>query len=438
MNKIKFLLLLIFFPTVIFSQKRVVLDPGLRSAIVNNISRLLLNNYVFPDTAIKMSNCIKRKLSEGAYNKITDPVAFSDALTIDLYSVYHDGHLLVQFVPQEVTPASSAPQTSAPLMSEDPLKSIKQANFGLKKAEVLSGNIGYIKIDHFWADSVYGKETVKAALQFVSNAHALIIDLRDCGGGSQETVNMMCGYFLEKPTHINDMIDRAAKTTTEYWTRPDRSFTKLTKMPLYILTSDKTFSAAEEFCYDLQSIKRATIIGETTGGGAHGTFSQDAGNGFVLAIPYSTAVNPITKTSWEKVGVKPEIEVPADKALETAEMNIFDTLISNTKDPSELFNLNWDRELLKAINNPITLDSLTLKSYAGKYGERVFTFENGKLFYQRTGRPKFELEAISPAIMKGKENTYFRIEFVKNDMGKVDKVNVYYQDNRMETSTRTE
>jgi retinol-binding protein 3 len=438
MNKIKLLLILIFFPTITFSQRTVVLNSKLRSTIVNNISQLLLENYVFPDTAIKMSNCIKNKLKEGAYNKITDPVAFSDALTIDLYSVYRDGHMLVQFVPQEVAPKPVVASTSSQANNEDPFKKIKQANFGLRKVEILSGNIGYINIDHFWADSVYGKETVKATLQFVSNANALIIDLRDCGGGSQETVNMICGYFLEKSTHINDMFDRAAKTTTEYWTKPDSSFTKLTKMPLYILTNNKTFSAAEEFCYDLQSIKRATIIGETTGGGAHGTFSQDAGSGFVLSIPYSTAVNPITKTSWEKIGVKPEIEVPSDKAVETAEIKIFDNLISKTKDPSELFNMNWDLELLKAINNPTTLDSLTLKSYAGIYGERVFTFENGKLFYQRTGRPKFELEAMSPTIMKGKGNIYFKIEFVKNSLGKVDKVNAYYQDNRIETSIRTE
>ena len=175
-----------------------------------------------------------------------------------------------------------------------------------------------------------------------------------------------------------------------------------------------------------------------TGGGAHGTFSQGVSNGFRLYVPYSTAISPVTKTSWEQVGVKPEIETTSDKALETAEMKIFEKVILNTKDASELFNLNWDLELLRAINNPIKIDSLTLKKYAGTYGERVFTFENGKLFYQRTGKPKFELEPMSPTVMKGKGNAYFKIEFVQNAQGKVDKVNAYYQDNRIETSVRTE
>jgi len=436
MNKLKILLILIFSPAIIFAQQTLVLNSKSRAEIIKNISQILLDNYVFPDTAIKMSNCILKKLKQGEYNKITAPVAFSDALTNDLYSIYRDGHMLVQFDPKELTPEPIDTSTSHKASNEDQFKKIKLANFGLKKVEILNGNIGYICFDHFWADSIYGKETVKAALQFVSYTNALIIDLRNCGGGSEETVNMISGYFLEKSTHLNDMFDRRANSTTKYWTKPDSTFTKMIKMPLYILTNNKTFSASEMFCYGLQSIKRAIIIGETTGGGAHGTYSQGVSNGFRLYIPYSTAISPITKTSWEKVGVKPEIETSSDKALETAEMKIYDNLISNTKDPSELFNLNWNLDLLRAINNPITIDTLTLREYAGIYDERVFTLENGKLFYQRTGRPKFELEAMSPTIMKGKGNTYFKIEFVKNNQGKVDKVNAYYQDNRTETSNR--
>lgn len=428
------LLSFLLLPLVAFNQNKTVLNAKTRAAIVTNISDLLLDYYVFPDTAVKMSDYIQHRLKSGAYTKITDPVAFSDALTVDLYSVYHDGHMLVQYAPQQL---QSAPVLQAE-PEEDPLRRIKQANFGLKKVEVLNGNIGYIQIDHFWADTIYGKETLKATLQFVSNSNALIIDLRDCGGGSQETVNLICGYFLEEPTHINDMFDRAANTTTAYWTKPDSTFTKMNDMPLYILTNNKTFSAAEEFCYDLQNLKRATIVGETTGGGAHGTFSQDAGNGFRLSIPYSTAINPVTKTSWEKVGVKPEIETSSDKALETAELLIFQNLISKASDSSEIFTLNWDLALLQTINHPVSLDSATLKSFAGIYGDRTFTFETGKLYYQRSGRPKFELEAMSDSMFKGKGNPYFKLEFLKNDSGLVYKVIVHYQDGRIESSDRTE
>jgi len=437
MSKIKYFIILILFPTVVFSQKDFVINSKTRSTIVNNICQQLIDNYVFPDTALKMSELLKYKLKVGAYDKITEPVEFSDALTIDLYSVYHDGHMLVQYVPKNSNHHQVIESNNLQENQEDPLKKIKQANFGIKKVEILTGNIGYINLDHFWADPVYGKETVKAAFQFVSNTNALIIDLRNCGGGSQEAVKIICGYFLEKPTHINDMYDRTTNTTTEYWTEPDTTFTKMTSIPLYILTNNKTFSAAEEFCYDLQSLKRATIIGENTGGGAHGTFTNEDGFGFRLSIPYCTAINPITKTNWEKVGVQPDIKVSSEMALDTTEMIVFDILKSNAKDSSELFNLNWDLELLKAQNHPIEVDIATLNSYAGIYGERTFTFENGKLYYQRTGRPKFELEAMTPTIMKGKGNSYFKIEFIKNNLGIFDSVKVYYQDKRVESSLRS-
>jgi retinol-binding protein 3 len=151
MNKFKFLLILIFIQTIVFPQNTIVLNSKLNSTIVNNISQLLLYNYVFSDTAVKMSICIKNKLKEGAYNKITDPVAFSDALNIDLYSVYQDAHMLVQFVPIEAIPESIVEPTNSQLNNEDSFKKIKYANFGLRKVEILNGNIGYININHLWA-----------------------------------------------------------------------------------------------------------------------------------------------------------------------------------------------------------------------------------------------------------------------------------------------
>lgn len=427
------LLLFLFVPVVFHAQSK--LASKTRKETVHNISRLLLDNYVFPETAEKMSALITAKLKEGAYNNITDPVALSNVLTLDLYSVYHDRHLQVRYFPPQTVPAETS---SANQPTEDPMERIRRANFGLQRAEILPGNIGYLHITNFWADDEEGKQTLKAALQFTANANALIIDVRNCGGGSQETVRRICGYFLDKPTHINSMYERPSGTTTEYITTPDSSFTKMASIPLYILTSSKTFSAAEEFCYDLQNLKRATIVGEATGGGAHGTFEQDAGNGFMISIPYSRAINPVTGTNWEGTGIIPDVHTSADKALETAGMMVLDGMIAKASDPGVLFRLTWDRELLRSLNNPLTLDAATLESYSGTYGERVFTVEDGKLYYQREGRPRFELEAMTPTMMKGKGNNYFKVEFIKDADGKVSAVKTHYQDNRVEISKRSE
>ena len=422
----KALLLLVLMPILFHAQSK--LASKTRKETVNNISRLLLDNYVFPGTAEKMSALITAKLKDGGYNGISDPVALSNALTLDLYSVYHDRHLMVRYFPPQPVPTAPAVTDES---QEDPMERLRRANFGLQRAEVLPGNIGYLHITNFWADDAEGRETLKAALQFLANADALIIDVRNCGGGSQETVRLLCGYFLDRPTHINSMYDRPANTTLDYIAIPDPSFTKMVDKPLHILTSSKTFSAAEEFCYDLQNLKRAIIVGEATGGGAHGTFEQDAGNGFVISIPYSRAINPVSQSNWEGTGVQPHIVTTADAALETAEMQILDDVLAKTTDKGERFRLNWDRELLKAANNPITTDSAALQKFAGVYGERTVTFENGKLFYQRAGRPKFEMEAMSGTMMKPKGNNYFKVEF------KEDSLTAYYQDNRVETDVRT-
>lgn len=406
-----------------------------RMAVVNNVCQLLVNNYVFPDTARIMSEYLNKRMKAGVYNNTKDPVVFSDQLTQDLYSIYHDGHLLIQYNPALALQLSNPPAQTNNAAESD---RNREQNYGFRSVEILNGNIGYINLERFWADPVYGKETAGAAMKFVANTRALIIDLRTNGGGSPETVAMLCGFFLKDKTHINDSYNRSENTTTEFWATPDTTLKELTTIPLYILTGPRTFSAAEEFAYDLQSLKRATIIGERTGGGAHNTFERDASNGFVISIPYGRAINYVTKTNWEGVGVKPNIEVSAYKALETAEMKIFEQMVASAKSGSELFRLNWQLDLLKAINNPITIDTTTLKKYAGVFGDRVFTYADGKLFYQRTGRPKFELEPMTPNMMKGKGNTYFKIEFVLDADGKVKEVKAYYEDGRVEGARRAQ
>lgn len=422
---------------VLSAQSTPPLTTQIKAELVQSVGRLLEANYVYPDTARQMSAYLQAQYTKGVYKSITDPVVLSDALNRDMFHVYHDGHLLLQYNPS-LAEALEQPSTMDEEDNNAPSARNINANFGFTAVQILNGNIGYINLEHFWADEVYGKLTVKAALQFVANSNALIIDLRTNGGGSPQTVALISSYFFKTRTHLNDSYNRATRQTASYWTSPDSSLTTLIDKPLYILTSSKTFSAAEEFAYNLQNLNRATIIGERTGGGAHNTFEQSAGNGFVLYIPYGKAINAITKTNWEKVGVKPHIEVSESLALETAEMKIFEQLIASAPDSSTRFDLYWQLDMLKAANHTTNIDEAILKTYVGVYGERVFTYENGHLYYQRTGRPKFELEAISQNLMKGKGNTYFKIEFIPDAKGQINTVKAYYQDARVEVSYRTD
>ncbi len=436
MNKIR----LYFFIFIIFTERSfsqtstVTLNATTRTEVVNTVCELLKANYVFPDMALKMSESLKNNLKKGKYNKVKDPVQLADLLTTDVLAVNKDGHLRLEYNPNHFNREQDTTGEDQREMQQQ--KRELARNYGFKKTEILNGNIGYLELSGFHALSKRSKDAALASLKFLSNTKAIIIDLRANGGGSPEMVRYLLGYFFDKETHINDFYNRQTNKITETWTRVDTSQINLTKMPLYILASERTASAAEEFCYDLQNQHRATIIGNTTAGAAHPTMELDATNGIVLFNPYARAINPVTKTNWESVGVKPEIKTTTEKALEHTHLKVLDELISTTKDASELFDLKWFLDITKCIYSPQQTDTLILKKYAGVFGERTITFENGKLFYQRINKPKFEMETISPGLMKAKNNNYFKIEFITDASLEVNDIKVYYQDNRVETAKR--
>ncbi|MBB6128984.1 S41 family peptidase [Mucilaginibacter lappiensis] len=306
-----------------FAQvKPVQLDKKIKKQVVEHIVEKLNTNYVYLDTAVKMGEFIRHQLSKGVYDTIKTPAVFAAQLTKDLLSVYHDGHLSVRFYPDLKLDADTKDADAEKKEAERFLKFRKSVNLGFDKAEILPGNIGYLKIRGFFEPDAEAKAMATAALRFVSNSQYLILDLRSNGGGDPDMVKYICGFFFKNRTHLNDLYTRKDKSTAAYWTTPDSILNTLKTIPIYVLTSKKTFSGGEELTYDLQTQKRAIIIGETTGGGAHPVQPFAAGYGFVANIPYARAINPITKTNWEATGVKPDIAVEADKALDTAIVNI--------------------------------------------------------------------------------------------------------------------
>jgi C-terminal processing protease CtpA/Prc len=195
---------------------------------------------------------------------------------------------------------------------------MKRANCAFDKAEILFGNIGYVKFDGFMDPSVCAP-TVTAALSFVANADALIFDLRENGGGDPAMVAFIASYLFDGRTHLNDLYNRKENSTEQYWTLAYVPGERMPKQPVYVLTSKRTFSGAEEFAYDLQTQKRATLVGETTGGGAHPVAGHTVADYFMVGVPFAKAVNPVTKTNWEGTGVEPDVKVSAAVALTTAE-----------------------------------------------------------------------------------------------------------------------
>ncbi|MGE3109262.1 MAG: S41 family peptidase [Phycisphaerales bacterium] len=291
------------------AHESAALTPEARRSTVEGAAKALEDAYVFPEVARRMAEMARAKLSAGDYDSVADEAALARRLTEDFQSISRDKHLRVAAVP--VSPGENGDG----MPSRDEMRA---RNYGFRKAEILDGNIGYCRFDVF-VDDEEAKQTAAAALAFLAHCDSIIFDLRYNGGGSPEMIRFITSYFFDEPTHLNSMIDREGKVVEEFWTLKDVPGPRFrADLPVYVLTSARTFSGAEEFSYNLKNLKRATIIGETTGGGAHPVRGERLNDRFVIRVPYMRANNPISKTNWEGVGVEPDIKVSADEALDRA------------------------------------------------------------------------------------------------------------------------
>jgi len=292
----------------------VTLDSALRKRVIAGVAADLTRFYVHPPVASQMVAALRAHQKAGAYSNLSDGFQFADRLTSDLRAVSHDLHLQIGFQPFKTPPP--APPTAQQLAAMR--DQAEHGNCGFEEVEVLPGDIGYVKFNEFTQpDGCAG--TIEAAMAFVAHTQALIFDLRDNHGGVPVTIAFIASYLFDRPTRLNDIYNRPQNTRTQFWTLPSVPGQRLSTQPVFVLTSNRTFSGAEEFCYDLKNLKRATIVGETTGGGAHPVNGYVVADYFQLVVPISEAISPITHTNWEGTGVQPDVKVSASSALNVAE-----------------------------------------------------------------------------------------------------------------------
>jgi C-terminal processing protease CtpA/Prc len=193
----------------------------------------------------------------------------------------------------------------------------KKENYGLREVKIFKGNIGYLDLRLFEPIDLV-RDKFRHVLHFLEDTDALIIDLRKNSGGNPAAVQFLCSWFFDEPVHLNTIYWRRGDYEEEFWSKDSIGISKKPELPLFILISSKTFSAAEEFAYTLQTLKRATLIGELTAGAANPGYQFSLNDQFSIFIPTGQSINPVSGTNWEGVGVKPDIAVSSVNALETA------------------------------------------------------------------------------------------------------------------------
>ena len=289
--------------------------------IVTKALELLRANYVFPEQAGQAAAAIEARLEADEYDDL-DEITLTERLTRDLQEITGDRHLRV------VLGGGPGPRRQRIGEPEEPKdhevrrlamrRMGRLDNFDIRQVERLDGNVGYLDVRRVAVPANAGP-AIGAAMELVAGTYALIIDLRHNHGGAPEGVVFWCSYLLdERPTHLNDIFHADTGETRQFWALPYVPGTRYLDRPVFVLTSGHTFSGGEDFAYTLQALGRATVIGETTGGGAHPTRGFPISAAVHIGIPFARSVNPVTGTNWQGTGVVPDVPADAERAYDVA------------------------------------------------------------------------------------------------------------------------
>jgi C-terminal processing protease CtpA/Prc len=285
--------------------------------VIEGAAELMRTNYGFADGAERAATVVRERARRGEYDSVTSPARLAELLSRDLADSTADRHVRLKFGAERVPdPRAVVVETQEAL--EQLRRDAEAEGFGIGKPRVLDGNVGYLEWKRFFRAELAG-DALATAMHQLAGTDALILDLRECHGGDPLMVVLAASWLFEgRPRHWNDLLRRCDGTTTQFWTSAWLPGPRYVDKPIYVLTARRTFSAPESLAYELQQTRRATIVGETTGGGAHSGAWFPIDDQFAIFVPLSRYVSATSGGDWEGVGVRPDIVCEATEALERA------------------------------------------------------------------------------------------------------------------------
>ncbi len=395
-----------------------LLDAARRSAIVEKIASEIAERYLFPEDGEEMAGLLRANHRDGEYDSLETTGELARRLTADLQSVRRDGHLAVL----EFRESFRSHGVGEEDWWERHLEEVRYRNFGMSKVERLTGNVGYLKIDQF-DHAASGARTLHAAMRFLAFTDALIIDLRENGGGRPELLQILVSYFFEDhPVHYSDYDDREKDVQRQWWTLPHLPGERRPDTPIYLLTSRSTASGAEELAFILRNLERATLVGETTFGAAHATHLHNfAELGISAAIPHGASSDPKTGADWEGTGVQPHVPVGADGAFDVAYLMALEGLLESEEDAERAYEVDWTLRELVARIRPPRLGPEELEVYAGRYeADREVWVDENRLWFEHPERGKTQLLPAGDDLFLLEAFFYWRIQFLRDEAGRVE------------------
>jgi hypothetical protein len=360
------------------------LTESSKKQIIDSLTKQLEEFYIRPNAIGDIKKKLNDNYKKGLYKDILKPNEFASKLSSDLIEVSKDLHFAVLYDPEWVeSKLKKGDKEVEKKIKAEELTEAKKKNFGFQQVRILEGNIGYIQFDYF-EDPAIAYETAVSTMQFLSGTDALIIDLRRNNGGAMEMGQFLSSYFYsgkELPLYKFYYFEKnRKKVDREMWLLPSVPGKRLEDIDIYILTSSVTFSAAEWMSYSLQNLKRVTIVGEKTAGGAHPIDRKVLSNGFSANIPFGEVKDPITNSDFEGKGVTPDVLCKSEEAVNASHLLALQKLASKNKDLSN--NLDWYIPVVKNRQKAINVDNAILKSYESKYGKAELVLDGNNLYYK--------------------------------------------------------
>jgi len=301
-----------------------VLDRAKRAKTINELVAKLNDHYVFPAKAEQLAASLRQRQLEGKYDGIDNGYRLARQLTADLHGVAKDLHMKVGYHPMMALPGDAGPAPASRAQWEqrtnffERLMQRRAAAREVKHVGRLGDNVGYVKITSF-PDAYLMSEKYAETMNELADTAGLIMDLRGNRGGDPLAVVLLISYFVDGRTRLNDIWERDTGQTVQHYTEEKLDGRRYGgKKPVVILVDSGTGSAGEDFAYTMQALKRATVIGEPTWGGAHPTEMYPLGGHFYASIPNQRSISPVTGGNWEGTGVKPDVATTRDRTLAVA------------------------------------------------------------------------------------------------------------------------
>ena len=442
------------FPTASPGEEPAPLTQEQRREVITGLNELLDDIYVIPETADAMIARLRGDLDAGRFVADTDPVEFAAKLTGILQEMSGDQHLRVSYgagggaEPLRVR-VSGDPGGAAPGATDGPVRVVRRAPGdgvvprrleGIEpfpRAELLPGNVACVEVRLF-APREGAEDRAAEVMKTIADADAVVFDLRACMGGAPDMVHLVTSYLYgPEPMHL--------LTYYHAYEEPDSAYTlaevpgvRRPDIPVYVVTSRFTGSGGEEFTYNLKHHGRATVVGERTAGAGHGGGVHPVAAGFEAFVPDFRPVHPVTGGGWEGVGVEPDIEVGADRALDFAHREALREIARGRPDDPAALAEEIARLDERIDGEPPTMDAVTLADYAGVYEIRTIRVKDGGLTLQRTGGPELELvPAGEPDHFTLTLIPTARIRFERDAAGTVTAVHVLNMRGEWEMSRKT-